>query len=284
MAGVSIPKDAYPVMRVATEFFMRGVDILGEIQNDNLVSGLIFMTLWHMHLKASPGTSRQSLGIRELGRLLAMPYETVRRHAQLLVEAKQCVVTEDGLSVSVAALRRRPKSALLHKTHLNTERLLRDLRRIEYLKPYDSAVTGASRRTSIAIAGTTGFLKALRTSTENAGGDLVAGLVYTAIWTANVKHVTSTDGGSYIGLIPDSDRMPVSVMAVAASLRQPYETIRRYANALAAQKVCARVGRQGLIVPAAVHDAKMSMTLTGYRLIGVIVRDLQRAGARIERA
>jgi hypothetical protein len=284
MAGVIIPKDAYPVMRVGTEFFMRGVDILGEIQDDNLVSGLVFMTLWHLYSKAGSGTSRQAIGIRELARLLAMSYETVRRHAQLLVDARQCTLTDEGLRVSVAALRRRPKSALLRKSYLNTERLLRDLQRIGYLKPYASEKARPSDRTSIAIVGAGRFLEAVRESTANVGGDLVLGLVYAAIWTANVKHVTSTGEGSYATLVPDSERTPVSVMAIAASLRQPYETIRRYANALVARKAAARVGRQGLIVPVAVHGAGMAMTQTGYRIIGDIVRDLQRAGIRLERA
>ena len=58
------------------------------------------------------------------------------------------------------------------------------------------------------------------------GGDLMKRLVYTAIWTANVKHITNSAPAAMRAVLPDSQRQPVGVLAISRSLRLPYETIR----------------------------------------------------------
>lgn len=90
------------------------------------------------------------------------------------------------------------------------------------------------------------------------GNDLIAALIFTALWLGNVRHITNsaanTEFGGMDNLPPDSLRRPVSVQALANALRIPYETVRRYAQAMIKAGVCIRVGKRGLIVPAAVHN------------------------------
>ncbi len=90
------------------------------------------------------------------------------------------------------------------------------------------------------------------------GDDLISALIFTAIWTANVKHITYSDANSAFGgmndIPPDSLRRPVSVLALSSSLRIPYETVRRYVQALVAQGLCVRLGGKGVMVPAEVFS------------------------------
>ncbi len=89
-------------------------------------------------------------------------------------------------------------------------------------------------------------------------GDLIAALIFTALWLANVRHITHSPANTKFGgmddLPPDALRRPVSVQALSTGLRIPYETVRRYVQAMIGAGCCIRVGKRGLIVPAAVHN------------------------------
>ncbi|MSP74657.1 MAG: hypothetical protein EXR12_00835 [Rhodospirillaceae bacterium] len=38
---LEIPRDAYPMVRISSEFFLRSVDLLTRVQGDKLISGLV---------------------------------------------------------------------------------------------------------------------------------------------------------------------------------------------------------------------------------------------------
>ncbi|MDP2261396.1 MAG: hypothetical protein Q8J89_16940 [Caulobacter sp.] len=71
-------------------------------------------------------------------------------------------------------------------------------------------------------------------------GDLVKGIIFTAIAVANRE-------GASGAAAPGSAR-PVSVMSVSSSIGVPYETTRRYVNLLVSQGLCERMGRSGVVV------------------------------------
>jgi hypothetical protein len=71
-------------------------------------------------------------------------------------------------------------------------------------------------------------------------GDLLKGIIFTAIAVAN-------QGGATATASPQAAR-PVSVMSVASSIGVPYETTRRYVNLLVSQGLCERMGRSGVVV------------------------------------
>jgi hypothetical protein len=93
------------------------------------------------------------------------------------------------------------------------------------------------------------------------------GLVFTAIWTANVKHVTNTPAAGDRGTLKDSQRLPVSALAISRSLRLPYETVRRHADALLKEGQCVRVGRKGLIVMASTHRRHVPTSTATYHIV-----------------
>jgi len=53
------------------------------------------------------------------------------------------------------------------------------------------------------------------------------------------------------GAAADSDRRPVSMMAISNSRRLPYETVRRHSSRLVERGLWVRADRNGLIVPVA---------------------------------
>ncbi|WP_164142298.1 hypothetical protein, partial [Serratia marcescens] len=65
-----VPRDTYPVMRVAVEHFLRGVDLLSDMHHD-MVSSLILLTLWR---DQRVGRGHGPVGVRELSRKLGLPY------------------------------------------------------------------------------------------------------------------------------------------------------------------------------------------------------------------
>lgn len=280
---LEIPRDAYPMARLTSEFFLRSIDLLTRVQGDKLISGLVFMAVWHNHMLDSGGGS---VGVRELARRLNLPYETVRRHAMELVRAGQCSATREGIAVVPAVLKSRANVAVMRKIYFNTERMLVDLTRAGVAK-FQVPPGAVSRRgnltpaqTSIATASTGQLLAGIRMLGDLWHGDLLRGLVFTAIWTANVKHVTNTAPAVSQTVLPDELRLPVSVLAISNSLRLPYETVRRHAQALEKTGMCHRVGRLGLIVPAEAHRKLASGAVQTHGIVTALFAELRRAGLK----
>jgi DNA-binding transcriptional ArsR family regulator len=280
----AVPRDGYPVMRVAAEHFLRGVDVLSEV-HDDLVSGLIFVTLWHGQ-KRRPG--RSPVAVRELSRKLGLPYETVRRHARALVHSGHCIDAAGGLAIPAGMMRSRQTTAMLRRSYVDAVRMLRDLTRIGVARynvgperrPRSRRLT--REQIAIGMAGIGLLLSGLKTLREYAGGDLVNGLVFTAIWTANVKHVTNTPAAIERRVLKDSQRLPVSILAISNALRLPYETVRRHADVLLKAGVCTRVGQKGLIVPASTHrqDPNVGIMASGYQTVMAFLAELRKAGVK----
>src|ERR1051325_4220081 len=165
-----------------------------RLQQD-IVDAEIFMALVHGQLIAP---QRKAIGVRELSRKLGMPYETARRHAQVLVRSGKCVSSARGLAVPATVLRSRVITTFMRGIYVNAVRQLVDLRRVGVI-----AFPSASRQppssgpltkeqTVIAVAGLGLLVAGMRLMRDFWAGDPVKGLVYTAIWTANVKHVANT--------------------------------------------------------------------------------------------
>lgn len=276
-----LPPHVYPVLRVFTEYCLRGFDLVSDLQDD-LVRGAIFTTLVH-----DQAGIRAPVRIRELARKLGTPYETVRRQVIELVRSGQCREEGGGIVVPAAVRRSRRVAAFLRRLYLNTTRVLVDLTRVGMVR-YGMKSSGLPRsgrleKEQIAIvrAGTAALLAGLKAMRTYWRGAMTKGLVYTAIWTANVKHVTNTATAGTRGLLPDKSRLPVNVMAIAQSLRLPYETVRRHAQALLEEGLCVRVGKGGLVVPAATHRRLAEGSLVAYRLMVDFLADLRQAGIRV---
>ena len=278
-----VPRDAYPLMRLSSEAFLRSIDLVAQMQGDKLIAGLVFIALWHNQMRAP---AAQAVGVRELARRLNLPYETVRRHAMTLVRTGQCTATRAGLAVVPAVLQSRRISSLLRRLYLSVERMLLDMTRAGVAgyepppKPVGRPVRLTPHQMTVVMASIRQLQATIRMLGERWNGDFLRGLVYTAIWTANVKHFFNTEIVASQGILPDELRRPVSILAISNSLRLPYETVRRHAAALEKDGLCRRVGRQGVIVPATAHRRLTSNTVQVHGMLTELLAELRAAGLK----
>ena len=132
------------------------------------------------------------------------------------------------------------------------------------------------------------FLRCIDAMARQSNGDLLLALVYTAMWTANVKHITNSAAnityGGFDQIAPDAARAPVSAMALANSLRIPYETVRRHVQLLLKLRLCVRIGHKGYIVPAEVLLRRGNRDAIAENLPSLLrfLRDLRRADFNFE--
>jgi predicted ArsR family transcriptional regulator len=281
--GAGLPKDVYPVLRVSTEYHLRGFELLNHLQGD-ILQALIFTTILHGQLTAP---DVQAPSVRGLARVLAVPYETVRRHAVELVRTGQCVEKSGGLIVPPRVQNGGRVASFLLGIHANAIQVLTDLTAIKVASyrgraprtPAKGKLTG--RPLLIALAGTAMLLAGLKTARTFWEGDIVTGLVYTAIWMANVKHNANSAPYATRDVLSDELRQPVSALAVSKTLGLPYETTRRHVQALIDGNVVVRVGRNGLIVPAKAHRGLSSGAVLAYELTMDFLADLRRGGVKV---
>lgn len=84
------------------------------------------------------------------------------------------------------------------------------------------------------------FVRGVEILARAHNGDLLRGIIFTAIAVAN-SETAPVDGAP-------SARRPVSVMSISGSIGVPYETTRRYVNILVREGLCVRMGRSGVVV------------------------------------
>jgi len=84
------------------------------------------------------------------------------------------------------------------------------------------------------------FIRGVEILARAHDGDLVKGIIFTAIAVANSESAPVAAN--------EPERRPVSVMSISSSIGVPYETTRRYVNLLVDQGLCVRMGRRGVIV------------------------------------
>lgn len=132
------------------------------------------------------------------------------------------------------------------------------------------------------------ILRSLHLIADLADGELLQGLVWTAVTVANVAHLDrdAGAGGAFAGLEaipPDALRRPVSVLAISSALGLPYETTRRHVAKLVASGQCLRV-RGGILVPARALDngAHREMLAANLANLRTLVRNLRKAGVRLD--
>ncbi|MBI2740286.1 MAG: hypothetical protein HYX38_27535 [Rhodospirillales bacterium] len=279
----AVHRDAYPVGRVSTEFFLRGFDLICQL-DDDVASCLIIVTLWH----ASLGDTENSkpMGVRELSRRLGIPFETVRRHVGKLLRSGACLAHEDGIILGATVRRGSRATDVLRKIYVNAVRLLGSLRRIDLANYKPRRSSPASRRldkeqTIIAMAALGVLLAAMKVLRVHFDGDLMNGLVFTAVRAANVQHIANTVPAANRSILPDSDRRPVSIAAIADSMRLPYETVRRHVAKLVREGKCIRVGRRGVVAPESTFRQMTVQANLVHKLAMSFLSELRSAGVKV---
>ena len=141
------------------------------------------------------------------------------------------------------------------------------------------------RRERLALrASTTYFLHSVDLMSRVVGGDILRGVIFTAVVDANVRHLRPSDVVSQAyseasDQVPDELRKPISVHALALELDIPYETTRRHINALIADGYCVRA-ETGIIVPGSViaRDQMATALRRNYENLRRLISDLREGG------
>ncbi|HEY4942390.1 MAG TPA: hypothetical protein VII56_13265 [Rhizomicrobium sp.] len=306
------PPNVRAILRVGADFFLRSIDSMARMANDDLILALVYTAMWTANVKhitnssaniayghleqVPPDAARAPVSAMALSNSLRMPYETVRRYVHTLLKAGLCVrIGHKGYIVPAEVLLRQAQRQVILENLPSLLRFLSDLKRADFnFEPYHRVLPTTvpmppagetpSNIRSLLRAGTELIMRGIDMLGRLRGDNLLDGLVFTALWTANVQHITNSPENLKYGglreLPPDELRRPVTVHALASALRIPYETLRRTANKLVRQDVAVRIGNKGLIVPR-LQLAKVESYDTVRRSYGSIVRavaDLHRAG------
>lgn len=141
------------------------------------------------------------------------------------------------------------------------------------------------RRDRLALrASTTYFLNCVDLMSRVVGGDILRGVIFTAVVDANVRHLRPGDvvAQAYSEAsdqVPDALRKPISVHALALELDIPYETTRRHVNALMEAGFCVRADG-GVTVPGAVlaRDQISTALRRNFENLRKLVGDLRDGG------
>ncbi len=305
------PPNIRAVVRAGADFFLRCIDSLARLSGDDLVRTLIYHAMWmanvqHIVRSAAniqyggfeeipPDSARAPVSALSLAHSLHMPYETVRRHVQALLKSGRCVrVGRGGFIVPAEVHMRPPALPAIMEGVPNLLRLMSDLKRAGFdFTPYHGVLANTTPMPPAGVvpanirplvrAGIVLVLRGADTLGRMHPGGFVDGLIFTAIWTANVRHITSAAENLTFGGLdqvpPDEMRRPVTVNAIANSLRIPYETLRRAVNRMVRDGTAVRL-EKGVIIPSRVFmtPAGQEAVRSCHRHVVSLVADIHQAG------
>jgi len=220
-------------------------EVTREAQSSGAYSGLD---------EIPPNDLRRAVSVYALAKELGLPYETARRHATKLVAAGLCDRSDEGMVIPGQVYERGAMKAAVETNWQETRRFLQALAahgvRAAAPPPPDPA-PGDVRRQVLRVS-VEFLLDSLALLTSAIELDFLGALLAIAITRANTQHLTEDPSAPYASLNempPDALRRPVSVYALAKTLRLPYETTRRHVGQLTAAGLCDRTPGGGLIVP-----------------------------------
>mgnify|MGYP006281086771 CR=1 FL=1 len=131
---------ARAAVRLGADYLLRSLQMLGELSDGHMLSGLISLAIVQAntsHLEGSgayrdvsdlpPDNVRRPVSVLAIANSLGLPYETTRRHIDKMIQSGQVSRVNGGIIVPAAALNT-PRHAELLTAHLtNLRRLVRGL-------------------------------------------------------------------------------------------------------------------------------------------------------------
>jgi hypothetical protein len=308
-----LPGNVRAILRVGNEFFLRTLDSMALLAGDDLIKALVYTAMWTAnvrHITHSVATNQQFSGfdmippdemrrpvsVMALSNALRIPYETVRRYVHTMLNEGRCTrIDRKGFIVPAAAIGGEAHRKAMRSSYPSLIRFVSELKRAGFdfalyrdrlpqtvpLPPLGEPMANSRAVTRVLGEMVMQGIDLIGRMHEN---DFLYAVIFTTIWTTNVRHITATTDNVKYGALnelpPDEARRPVTVHAIATSLRIPYETVRRYANKMVKNGSAIRVGNKGLIVPHArlAVEQGFEATRAGYMQVERTVAGLHRAG------
>lgn len=249
-------------------------DILGGITVLALLQG----TYAHIsqYAEGPRGGAVRPVSVQSLARSLRTPPETMRRCVARLIALGWCErVSTKGVVIADNAASRAQIDLFLAEMRSAFFAMLTELKRIDFdfdvmgqaaaqkepeavdVKgdlPAEGSSTDALQSLAIDRAMVDFGLRIVDGGTPALGHDYTIGCVFCAILSANASPFafdpqSAWRYGTRDSLAPDEVRRPVPLAEISQMLGVPYETVRRYVNALIACGDVVRDERKGLLVP-----------------------------------
>jgi hypothetical protein len=218
------------------------------------------------------------ISINSLARSLKTPTETMRRCVVRLIDRGWCVRTgTKGVVVSDDVLRGPQMADFIAEIRASFWRMMADLRNLGFDFDHLGRANGEHAAASAELyvpAAETAFrkppgdgsdsiidrvifdfvLRSIECGIIPHNNDYVRSCVFVAIMSANASPYAYNPHEAWRYAThdeppPDSARRPVSVAELSQMLGLPYETLRRYVNALVGDGKCVRDARKGLLIP-----------------------------------
>lgn len=277
-----VPANVRTLLRLTDQFVLRSLDTTTYLLGDDLLKSIVYSIIWSVNVRRitrsatnsvygqieqlPPDSMREPVSVHALASSLRLPYETVRRAAAKLVADGICVrVPKRGLIVPAAVLNTPQTFESIRRNHVGILRFLGDLERAGYDLPFGHFKTPATpdsrlpNSRAVLRVFAEDMLRRLDAMAIAHDNNLLTGLIFTNILVASTAPILSARDSTPVDdpppPLPDTQRQPVSVLAVAQSLRTPYETVRRHSNRLVKNGLCVRVAKRGIIVPQAAEAA-----------------------------
>ncbi len=295
------------VGRLCIDFILRAVRAVTRNLDGDILGGLVVLALLQREYSQLPaGTldarehaAARPISVKSLARSLKSPPETMRRCVTRLIATDWCTrFDKQGVLLS-QTLRAREKTAVL-MADIRSEfaTMLTDLRSIDFdfdlmdRAPVPDDVPNAEipifaadkKMAGAQLPPSAGFdrimlnfgLRVVDCGTTPFGNNYVLTCVFSAIMSANASPFAydSREAWRYGGHAtppPDDVRRPASLAEISQILGIPYETARRYVNALVARGHCVRDARKGLLIPMELLQSPLSLA-TGMEIVGRFVQ------------
>jgi DNA-binding transcriptional ArsR family regulator len=220
-----------------------------------------------------PDEARRPATVNAIATSLRLPFETVRRRVNGLIEGGVCASTPSGVIVPQALTSSEPYRRNLIVQYEKLQDLYRRLHAIGVLQapPPAEPWTGEA---PVRLAGrlvVEFVLRFVEAPLEHVGHPVttITGL---EIILANTEKLPDDEAGRAEGgvdsFVPDARRQPVGVSQLAARLGMSGETIRRHVKRLEAAGLCRKVPG-GYIVPAAALAQPVVMGFAARNLINL---------------
>ena len=275
------------IVRLTNTYILRHIGLLSQLFDQDVVKGLVFLAICDANVgyidhvaetshryagldALTPDDLRRPIRPHKLALSLGLPRETARRKVNALIAEGWLTETEQGVIASGQAVNSDGMRRALAVNSALVVDLYANLARAGFDCPAPPAAgLGEPPLPHRAIARiTAGYcLRSMDELRGLFGGDLLTGLIFSAIVDANSAYLDKQDQVVHADLddhVPDDLRRPTSALAVALRLNLPRETVRRHIRRLEAMGACATV-RGGVIVPQA--------TLMGPQIVDATVRN-----------
>lgn len=126
--------------RHSADYVLRSLNLLGQLSGGHLLTGLVSLALTqanvaHLMTKGGyteiddipPDAERRPVSVLSLAASLGLPYETTRRHVEILIRGGHCVRVKGGVITPASALDTALHREFLAANLANLRRLYRGL-------------------------------------------------------------------------------------------------------------------------------------------------------------